>query len=187
MGADALEVRISYDPVAINIAREEAKWNITMGLSVSVDVLRVQNDVLHVGHTREIRSHFVTAEGNCTDRGRPTRDGHCSGSHRNVEGEHSRVVAGDTIFNSRRAGERHVDVERTGSSLGHTRGRADQGSARARADAVADETRDLKGIGRTRGLSRVCFLDHDYQRLVSRHVYREGVGGVESGAAARIT
>src|SRR5436190_1828191 len=44
----------------------------------------------------------------------------------------------------------------------------------------------LKGIGRTRGLGRVCFLDHDDQRLVSRHVHREGVGGVEGRAAAGI-
>src|SRR5882724_12741939 len=100
MVADALEVRISDDPVAINIAREEAKWNVTMGLSVPVDVFCVQHDVLHIGHTREICPHFVTAEGNCTDSGRSTRNGHCSGSHRNIEGEDSGVVTCDTIFNS---------------------------------------------------------------------------------------
>src|SRR5438093_12835833 len=103
MGADALEVRISDDPVAINIAREEAKWNVTMGLSVPVDVLRMQNDVLHIGHPGESRSHFVAAEGNCTDRGRPTHQVQCSGSDRNIEGEVSGVVACDTIFTSRRA------------------------------------------------------------------------------------
>src|SRR5262245_13203185 len=163
MGADALEVRISDDPVAINIAREEAKWNVTMRESVPIDVFCVQNDVLHVGHTRQIGSHFVTAEGNCTDGGNAAVNGHVSGSHRSIKGEDRGVVSGDTIFNSRRAGERHIDVERTGSSLGYTRGRADQvsWSARAGADAVADETRDLKGIGGTRGLGRVCFLDHD--------------------------
>src|SRR5262245_64168366 len=98
MVADALEVRISDDPVAINIAREEAKRNITMGLSVPVDVLRMQKDGLHIGHTREIRSHFVTAEGNCANRGGPTRHGYRSGSHWNIEDEDSGVVAGDTIF-----------------------------------------------------------------------------------------
>ncbi len=41
MGVDALEVRISDDPVAINIAREEAKRNITVRESVPVDVLCV--------------------------------------------------------------------------------------------------------------------------------------------------
>src|SRR4030095_8942708 len=143
MVADALEVRISDDPVAINIAREEAKRNITMRQSIPVDVLRMQKDGLHIGYTRGIRSHFGTAEGNCADRGRATRKGHRSGSHWNIEGEDSGVVAGDTIFNSRWADERHVDVEGTGSSLGHTRGRADQiGSARARAHAVSDKPRD---------------------------------------------
>src|SRR5215510_1847278 len=111
MGADALEVRISDDSVAINIAREEAKQNIAMRQSVPVDVLRMQKDGLHIGHTREIRSHFVTAEGNCADRGRATRNSHRSGSHWYIEGEDSAVVAGDAIFNSRRADERHVDVE----------------------------------------------------------------------------
>src|SRR4029450_1823156 len=98
MGADALEVRISDDPVAVNIAREEAKRNIAMRQSVAVNVLRMQKDGLHVGHTREIRSHFVTAEGDCTDRGRATRHGHCSGSHRNTEGEDSGGVGWDTSF-----------------------------------------------------------------------------------------
>src|SRR6266702_3993520 len=126
MVADALEVRISDDPVAINIACEEAKRNVTMGLSVPVDVLRMQNDGLHIGHTREICPHFVTAEGNCTDGGSAADNSHVSGSDRSIEGEDSGVVAYDAIFNSRRAGERHVDVERTGSSLGHTRSRADQ-------------------------------------------------------------
>src|SRR5947208_4202777 len=100
MGADALEVRMSHDPVAINIAREEAKRNVTMGLSVPVDVFCVQNDVLHVGHTRENRSHFVTAEGDCTDGGSAADNGHVSGSHRNIEGEDSGVVTSDSIFNS---------------------------------------------------------------------------------------
>src|SRR5213078_2517693 len=100
MGADALEVRISDDPVAINIAREEAKWNVTMRESVPVDVLRVQHDVLHVGHTRKIGSHFVTAEGNCANRGRATRYGHCSGSRRNIESEDRAVVTCYAIFNS---------------------------------------------------------------------------------------
>src|SRR5262245_18275050 len=111
MGADALEVRISDDSVAINIAREEAKRNIAMRESVPVDVLRMQKDGLHIAYTREIRSHFVTAEGNCADRGRATRDGHCSGSHWNIEGEDSGVVAGDAIFDSRRADKRHINVE----------------------------------------------------------------------------
>src|SRR5947207_12992821 len=154
MGADAMEVRISDDPVAINIAREEAKWNVTMRESVPVDVLRVQHDVLHVGHTRKIGSHFVTAEGNCTDRGSAADNGHVSGSHRSIKGEDSGVVAYDAIFNSRRAGERHVDVERTGSSLSHTRGRAEQvsWSARAGAHAIADETGEPKVIRRSRGV-----------------------------------
>src|SRR5206468_10707417 len=129
MGADALEVRISDDPVAINIAREEAKWNVTMRESVPVDVLRVQHDVLHVGHTRKIGSHFVTAEGDCTDGGSAADHGHVSGSHRSIKGEDSGIVTGDAIFNSRRSGERHIDVERTGPSLGYTRGRADQVSS----------------------------------------------------------
>src|SRR4029434_6535708 len=175
MVADALEVRISDDPVAINIAREEAKWNVTMGLSVPVDVFCAQHDVLRIGHTREICSHFVTAEGNCSDCGSAADNGHVSGSHWNIEGEDSSVVACDTIFNSRRAGERHADVERTGSTVGHTRGRADQvrRGARAAARAIADETRDLEGIRGAGGLAKVRFLNYHHQGLVSRHVYRE--------------
>src|SRR5437870_285341 len=132
MVADALEVRISDDPVAINIAREEAKRNVTMGLSVPVDVFCVQHDVLHIGHTREICPHFVTAKGNCSDCGSAADNGHVSGSHRSIKGEDSGVVAYDAIFNSRRSGERHIDVKRTGPSLGYTRGRADQVSSRSR-------------------------------------------------------
>src|SRR4030095_12319545 len=52
--------------------------------------------------------------------------------------------------------------------------------------AVADQARDLERISGAGGLSRVCFLDHDDQRLVSRHVHREGVSGVEGGAGAGI-
>src|SRR4029450_6992891 len=142
MVADALEVRLIDDPVAINIAREEAKWNVTMGLSVPVDVFCVQHDVLHIGYAREICPHFVTAEGNCSDCSSAADNGHVSGSHRNIEGEDSGVVTSDSIFNSGRADERHVDVERAGASLSNTRGRADQvGSARTGAHAVADETR----------------------------------------------
>src|SRR4029450_3829646 len=137
MVADALEVRISDDPVAINIAREEAKWNVTMGLSVPVDVFCVQHDVLHIGYTQEICPHFVTAEGNCCECSTAADNGHVSGSHRSIKGEDRGVVAHDAIFNSRQAGERHVDVERTGSSLGHTRSRADQVIWGARAGAAA--------------------------------------------------
>jgi len=63
------------------------------------------------------------------------------------------VVARDAIFTSRRAAEWHVDVERAGSSLGHTRSRADQASwgARAVADTTADQAGDLDGVCRTRG------------------------------------
>src|SRR4030095_11091421 len=111
MVADALEVRISDDPVAINIAREEAKRNITMRQSIPVDVLRMQKDGLHIGYTREICPHFVTAEGNCSDCSSAADNGHVSGSDWNIEGEDSGVVADDTIFNSRWADERHVDVE----------------------------------------------------------------------------
>src|SRR5262249_3292010 len=131
---------------------------------------------------------FVTAEGDCTDGGSAAHNGHVSGSHRSIKGEDRGVVAHDAIFYSRRAGERHIDVERTGSPLGHTRGRADQvsWSARAGAHAIADETRDLEGISGAGGLSQICFLNYHHQRLISRQVHREGVGGVEGGAAAGI-
>src|SRR5207244_8484564 len=36
------------------------------------------------------------------------------------------------------------------------------------------------------GLSQICFLNYHRQRLISRHVHREGVGGVEGGAAGGI-
>src|SRR4029453_4645674 len=157
MVADALEVRISDDPVAINIAREEAKWNIAMRQSIPVYVFCVQHDVLHIGYTREICPHFVTAEGNCSDGSSAADNGHVSGSHRNIEGEDSGVVICDTIFNSGRAGERHVDVKRTGSTVGHARRRADQVSrgASAVAAAVADETGDLNGVGGAGGLIEI--------------------------------
>src|SRR5439155_6780800 len=86
-------------------------------------------------------------------------------------------------------GERHIDVERTGSSLGHTRACAYQVSnrgARAGARAVPDETRNLESVSGAGGLGQICFLNYHHQRLVSRHVHREGVGGVEGGAAAGI-
>src|SRR5947208_4641242 len=173
MVGDALEVRISDDPVAINIAREEAKRNVTMRLSVPVDVFCVQHDVLHIGHTREICPHFVTAEGNCSDCGSAADNGHVSGSHRGIKGEDRGVVAYDAIFNSRRSGERHVDVERTGSSLGHTRSRADQVSwgARTGAHAIADKTRDLEGISGAGGLIQICFIYYYHQRLLSRRLH----------------
>src|SRR5262249_2564672 len=42
------------------------------------------------------------------------------------------------------------------------------------------------GVGGASGLTEIRFLHHDDQRLISRHVHREAVGGVESGAAAGI-
>ena len=51
---------------------------------------------------------------------------------------------------------------------------------------IANETRDLNGIGGAGGLTEIRFLNHHDQRLIRRHVYREGGGGVEGGAAAWI-
>ena len=51
IGCDAIGVRLADGSVAINIASEEAKRDIAMRLSIAVDVFRMENDGLHIGHT----------------------------------------------------------------------------------------------------------------------------------------
>ena len=51
IACDAIGVMAYRRPGYQYITREEAKRNITMRQSVPVDVLRMQNDVLHIGHT----------------------------------------------------------------------------------------------------------------------------------------
>ena len=44
----------------------------------------------------------------------------------------------------------------------------------------------MQGISGAGGLGEIHFLNYHHQSLISRYVYREGVGSVEGGAATGI-
>src|SRR5438046_1153891 len=55
--------------ISVGVAGEEAEGNISMGLSVAVDVLRMQSYNLCAGHTSELGRHAVAAKCNGSDGG----------------------------------------------------------------------------------------------------------------------
>ena len=56
---------------SVRVTHEEAKQNVSMRLSVTVDVLRMQSHNLCSGNTGELCRHAVATECNWSDRGRP--------------------------------------------------------------------------------------------------------------------
>jgi hypothetical protein len=48
----AVAIDIVTEVRAVDVAHKEAKRHVTVGQSVAVDVLRMQNDSLNIGHAR---------------------------------------------------------------------------------------------------------------------------------------
>src|SRR5438876_1091118 len=117
VGLKLLLVRSVNDAIAVDVGRQETKRNVSMRLSIAIDVLCVESHNLSTGHTCKLCRHAVTAEGNGSYRSRAADDSNLARCYRGIEGKDGVVSGSATTFYPGSTGQWHVHVEGSGGTM----------------------------------------------------------------------